>query len=178
MENLESLFLKRQSTREFSKEPVTDKQLEEICRLSQLAPSAINAQPYRMYAVAGEKAKQFVKNIQIGGANGWADTATAFIVIEQLAPTEIKRDTRTISNAPFIENDIGILAAFIALAAEDVGVQNCIVGLRDEKAIAQFLSLPEDTRFPLIIALGHAAEGYTVRRKMRKPFEEKFKLIK
>ncbi|MDE6598402.1 MAG: nitroreductase family protein [Clostridia bacterium] len=176
--NIEKLFLKRQSTREFSDKPVSDGEIENICRLARLAPSAINGQPYKLYGINGKKAKEFTKNIQKNGANRWADSAAAYIVIEELEPIEIHRGERVISNAPFIENDIGILAAYLALAAEDCGVQSCIVGLRDEKAIAEFLNLPQNTRFPLIIALGHAADGYPVREKQRRDFNEVYKLIK
>ncbi len=176
--NLEKLFLTRQSTREFSDRKVTDEEIENICRLAHLAPSAINGQPYKLYGINGKKAKEFAVNIQKNGANKWADGAAAFIVIEQTEPVEIHRGERVVSNAPFIANDIGILAAYITLAAETSGVQSCIVGLRDEEAIAKFLNLPVGTRFPLIIALGHAAENYPVREKQRKSFDEIYKLIK
>ena len=176
--DIEKLFLTRQSTREFSDTAITDCELEKICRLACLAPSAINGQPYKLYGVNGKKAKEFAKNIQKNGANKWADGAAAYVVIEELEPIEIHRGERVVSNAPFIENDIGILTAYIALAAEDCGVQSCIVGLRDEKAIAEFLSLPQDTRFPLVIALGHATDGYAVREKQRRNFNEVYKLIK
>ncbi len=169
---LKELFLKRQSTREYSDRPVETDKLKKICELAQLAPSAINAQPYKMYAIAGGKAKSFAKNIQKDGANEWASGCTAFIVIEQLEARSVTRGERVITNAEFIPNDVGILAAYIALAAEDMGVQNCIVGLRDEKGIAEFLGLPETARFPLVIALGYAAEGYPVREKRRRDFEK------
>lgn len=176
--NLEQLFLKRQSTREYSDVPVTDEELERICRLATLAPSAINGQPYRLYAVNGEKAKEFTKHIQPYGRNGWADACTAYIVIEEREPITIKRGEKTITNGPFIANDIGILTAYISLAAEDAGIQNCIVGLRDEDGIADFLNLEKGAKFPLVIALGHAAEGYPVRQKSRRDFKETYKLIK
>lgn len=176
--DLEKLFLTRQSTREYSDKPVTDDELERICKLATLAPSAINAQPYRLYGINGEKAKKFAINIQVSGANKWADQATAFIVIEQTAPFKVERGTRVISNEPFIANDIGILTAYIALAAEDMDVQSCIVGLRNEKGIAQFLNLPEGTPFPLVIALGHKADGYPIREKQRHEFKNVYKLIK
>ncbi len=175
---LEQLFLTRQSTREYGDEPVTDEQLEQICRLGTLAPSAINGQPYRLYAINGEKAKEFAVNIQIKGANKWADSAAAYIVIEQSKPIFIDRGERVVSNESFIGNDIGILTAYIVLAAENIGVQSCIVGLRDEKGIAKFLNLPEGTPFPLVIALGHKSEGYAVREKNRHNFDEVYKLIK
>ena len=37
---LKELYLKRQSTRKYSGQPVTDGELEKICRLGALAPSA------------------------------------------------------------------------------------------------------------------------------------------
>ncbi len=176
--NLEQLFLTRQSTREFSDEAVSEKQLEEICRLATLAPSAINRQPYRLYAVVGEKAKAFTKNIQKDGANSWTDSCPAYIIIEALPATTVERGERKISNAEFIQNDIGILSAYIVLAAENQGLQTCIVGLRNEEKIAEFLDLEVGTNFPLIIAIGHKAKDYKLRDKVRRDFESTFKIIK
>ncbi len=107
--DIENLFLKRQSTREFSDKPIDDEILEKICRLSILAPSAINAQPYDLYAINGEKVKNFTVNIQKNGANAWADGATAFIVIKERQPHAIMRGERRVSNEEFIANDVGIL---------------------------------------------------------------------
>lgn len=176
--DLEELFLTRQSTREYCDKPVTDEQLEKICKLARLAPSAINGQPYKLYAINGEKAKLFAVNVQKDGANKWADQAAAFIVIEQLAPISIDRGTRIVTNEPFIGNDIGLLTAYMTLAAEEMGVQSCIIGLRDEKGIAAFLGLPEHTSFPLVVALGHKKEDYPIRQKNRRNFEDIYKLIK
>jgi len=175
---LEQLYLTRQSTREYSDAPVKDCELEKICRLGLLAPSAINGQPYKLYAVNGKRAKQFAENIKIHGRNAWADGCAAFIVIEQTEPVHISRGEKTISNEPFIQNDIGILTAYLTLAAESMDIQSCIVGLRDEQKIAEFLNLPAGTRFPLVIALGHKADGYPVREKQRRDFESVYKLIK
>ncbi len=176
--NLEELFLTRQSTREFCDKPVPDEVLEKICRLGVLAPSAINAQPWDLYAVNGEKAKDFTRFVQIGGANAWADGAKAYIVIKERPAHAIMRGERRVSNEEFIPNDIGILAAYLTLAAESLGVQSCIIGLRDERGIADFLNLPQGTPFPLVIALGYKAEGYPVREKRRRDFEQTYKLIK
>ncbi len=176
--NLKELFNLRQSTREFSDRPVEDKTLEEICKLATWAPSAVNLQPYNLYAVNGEKAKQFTKYVQTDGANKWADGCPAYIVIQSREPHAVMRGERRVSNEPFIANDVGILAAYIVLAAEDMGVQTCIIGLRDEKGIADFLSVTENKKFPLIIAVGYAAENYPVRDKKRRDFSLTYKLIK
>lgn len=176
--NLEELFLKRQSTRDYSDENVTEEELKEICRLAILAPSAINAQPYNLYVICGQKAKLFSPLVQVRGANSWASNCPAFIVIEQRKPFEVTRGERKVTNEPFIGNDIGILSAYIALAAEDMDIQTCIVGLRDESGIAKFLGLPDGTPFPLVIALGHKKEGYPVREKNRRDFNQTVHVVK
>lgn len=176
--NLEELFRTRQSTREFCDKPVPDGTLEKICRLAALAPSAINAQPWDMFAINGAKAKEFAHLVQKGGANGWADGAKAFIVIKERPAHSVDRGERVVSNAEFIPNDIGILVAYLTLAAEDAGVQSCIIGLRDEDGIADFLGLPKGTAFPLVVALGYKAKNYPLREKRRREFEQNYKLIK
>lgn len=176
--DLEKLFLTRQSTREYSDRPVSDEDLLEICRLAKLAPSAINSQPYKLYAINGEKAKAFAKNVQILGSNKWASGCAAFIVIEQGKPPILERLGQKITKNEFVPIDIGILSGFITLAAENMGIQTCILGMRDEKGIAEFLGLKEDAKFPLVIAVGYAAEGYPVREKKRKDFDDNVKLVK
>lgn len=171
---IEEIFERRRSTRAYLDKPVSRETLEKICRLSALAPSAINAQPYNVYAISGGQAKTFAKFIQVHGRNGWADNCPAFIAIEEREPVVLKRGESTVSNQSFIGIDVGILSAYITLAAEDCGVQSCIVGLRDEKAIAEFLGR-EGGKFPLVVALGYAQETEYTRK--RRPFEETYKFI-
>lgn len=63
--DIEKLFLTRQSTRRYSEQPVSDEELERICRLGALAPSAKNSQPWKMFAISGEKAKDFACCVQM-----------------------------------------------------------------------------------------------------------------
>lgn len=157
---------------------MTDAELEEICRLGTLAPSAKNSQPWKMFAVNGEKAKEFAGCVQLLGSNKWASSCPAFIAIELNRSKFDEKIAERFTFADFAGNDIGLLTAYIVLAAENMGLQTCILGIRNEKAIAQFLGEPEGTRFPLVVAVGHAEEGYEIRPKDRKPFDEVFKLIK
>ena len=157
---------------------MTDGQLERICRLGALAPSAKNSQPWKMFAVNGAKAVEFAANVQMFGANKWASGCPAFIAIELNRSRLEEKIAERFTFADFSGNDIGLLTAYITLAAEDAGLQTCILGIRNEEAIAKFLGEPEGSRFPLVIAVGHAEDGYPVREKERKPFEEVFRLIK
>ena len=176
--DIEQLYLKRQSTRKYSNKPVDDELLEKICRLAALAPSAKNSQPWKMFAINGAKAKEFAPCVQMFGANKWASGCPAFIVIELDRGKLEERIGERFSFGDFSGNDIGLLAAYIVLAAESLGLQTCILGIREEGMIAKFLGEPEGSRFPLVIAMGYAEEDYPVREKDRKPFDEIFKLIK
>lgn len=176
--NLEELYLKRQSTRRYSDKPVADVDLEKICSLGALAPSAKNSQPWKMFAINGEKAKKFAVCVQMAGSNKWASCCPAFIAIELNRSKFEEKIAEKFTFADFSGNDIGLLAAYITLAAEYCGLQTCILGIRKEEEIAEFLGEPEGSRFPLVIAVGYAEEGYEIRPKDRKPSDEVFKLIK
>lgn len=176
--DIEQLFLKRQSTREYSPKSVSDEDLKEICRLATLAPSAVNSQPYKLFAVNGERAKEFAKNVQVLGSNKWASACPAFIVIQKGNPAIVERLGQRILKTEFLPIDVGILSAYIVLAAENMGIQTCILGMRDEKGIAKFLGLDEKAQFPLVIAVGYAPEGYPVREKKRRPLDEIYKAVK
>ena len=177
--DLENLYLKRQSTREYDPtRQVADEDLLKICKLAKLAPSAVNSQPYILHAVTGDKAKEFAKFVQVLGANRWASACPAFIAVEEGKPAVVERLGQRLAKTEFVPIDIGILSAYIVLATEDMGIQSCIIGMRNEKGIAASLGLDEKTKFPLVIALGYAKEGYPVREKNRRKFEDNVKLYK
>ncbi len=177
--DLEKLYLTRQSTREYSEKPVTDDVLKEICRLACLAPSAVNSQPFKLHAVNGDRAKEFAPFVQPGGGNAFASQCTAFIAIEEGNGILREREDGTkYYKTEFVPIDIGIMTAYLVLAAENLGVQSCILGRRDERAIAEYFGLDKNTRFPLVIALGYKKDSYPVRAKNRRDFAEAFKLYK
>lgn len=147
--NIEELYLKRQSTRKYSEKPVADETLEKVCRLGALAPSAKNSQPWKMFTINGEKAKKFAPCVQMFGANKWTNSCPAFIVLQLNRSKMEEKIAEKFTFADFSGNDIGLLTAYIVLAAEDMGLQTCILGIRDEKAIAEFLGEPEGTHYPL-----------------------------
>ena len=71
----------------------------------------------------------------------------------------------------FAQIDTGIVTAMLTLAAADNGVASCIMGCFDEAGTKQLLSIPEDAKVRLIIALGYA-NAKEPRKKNRKPEAE------
>ena len=60
----ERLLLTRQSCRNYQEKPVDEETLRKIAELAHLAPSACNAQPWKIYAATGAKAKEVAHALQ------------------------------------------------------------------------------------------------------------------
>ena len=69
--------------------------------------------------------------------------------------------------------DIGLCVAQMTLAAKELGLDTLIVGWLNDKKIIAALDLPDDTDVCLVLGIGYATEGYELREKNRKSFEEK-----
>lgn len=177
LRDLEELYLHRQSCRSFSNKPVPEELVTEICRLALLAPSACNAQPWKLVAVTGEKAKELAKGLQDMGMNKFASDAPVLVaVVEGKSNLTAKVGARYKDN-DFTHNDLGILTAHLVLAADAAGLGSCILGWRNENKLRPVLGLGKDARIPEVIALGYPADGYETRPKKRKSMEETFTLI-
>lgn len=167
-DELELLYRTRQSCREFSDRPLERELAERICRAALLAPSARNAQPWHIFLLMGEKAKEVLPAIQHLGANKFAGKAQAFAVIAEDASCGVMKVASAFKENEFVRNDLGILTAHLVLAAEAAGVGSCIIGWRNEDKLRALLSLPDKRRIPAVVALGYPADGYPVREKKRK----------
>jgi len=176
--DIENLFLKRQSCRNFKDTPISEETITRICDLARLAPSACNSQPWKMVAVLGEKAKEVAKAVQGLGMNKFTDNCPAFIVIIQESSGVVAKIGCKITQGDFASNDIGILTAHIVLAAESLGVGSCILGWRNEKSLNKILNLNEKKKIPLVIALGYPADDDKLRKKNRKPLKDVFEIVK
>ena len=179
LNDIEQLYLKRQSCREFLDKPVPDELVEKICELALLSPSACNSQPWKLIAVKGEKKDELTKAVQEMGMNTFASQAPVLIaVVEGTVKIVTSFITSKFKETEFVKNDIGILAAHLVLAAEAAGLGSCILGWRNEQMIREILGLDENERIPLVIALGYPPEDYKIRTKIRKPRGDTFTFIK
>ncbi len=178
LKELEEFYLKRQSCREFSDMVVPDEVIAEVCRVALLAPSAMNAQPWQLVAVTGERRADILKNIQRLGMNKFASKASALVVVASDKSGGMMKVGEIFKENEFVCNDLGILTAHLILAAEAAGLGSCIIGWRDEEKLRESLGFKKNVTIPAIVALGYTAEGYPVREKKRKPFSDAFTLLK
>lgn len=172
LNEIERLYRRRQSCRAFSGAPVARDLIEKVCSAALLAPSACNAQPWKLIAALGEKAKEVAACTQGMGMNKFSSGAGAFVAVCAGKSNVSARAGARMTGTDFTANDLGILTAHLVLAAEAAGLASCILGWRNEKKLCAALGIPEKTAVPVVVALGYPADGYEIRPKKRKSLEE------
>lgn len=168
------LAMSRQSDRTYDKErPVEPEKLERILEAGRLAPSACNAQPWKMVVLTDQELARKVGKAAAGlGMNKFAKDAPVHILVVEESANITSLLGGKLKNKHFPLIDIGILAAHIVLAAESEGLGSCILGWLDEKEIKRLTGIPDSKRLLLDITI-----GYPVKEKRKKIRKEKNKVI-
>ena len=139
----------RYSERRFSPEPITEETLTAILEAGNLAPTAKNNQPQRILVVRGQEALERM------------DTCTrcrfgAPVVLV------LAYDLTASSNHPDVVDfgivDTAIVADHMSLAAAELGVHSCWVGLIDPPQIRREFNVPENYRILGVMPLGFPSE--------------------
>ncbi|HIX08931.1 MAG TPA: nitroreductase family protein [Firmicutes bacterium] len=177
LEDIERLYRNRQSCRAFDGREVPADLVKRICAAALLAPSACNAQPWKLVAVLGEKRKEVAGCLQGLGMNKFASDAGALVAVCEGKSNLTAKLGGRMKNTDFTANDLGILTAHLVIAAEAAGVSSCILGWRNEEKLREALGIRDPVRIPVVVALGYAKAGDPVRPKNRKPLEETFFLL-
>lgn len=162
----------RESCRNYTGEPVPREKLEAILDAARLAPSACNSQPWSfVVADSPEAVKTAVECIQDSGANKFTDKAPAFIIVVEEHAQLSPRIADTMDSQHFAAIDIGLVTAHICLAASDLGLGTCIMGLFNEEKTKACFDIPAEKRVRLIISVGYSADA-APRAKHRNALDE------
>ncbi len=161
----------RQSCRNYdAARPVPQEILDRILDAGRLAPSACNSQPYHFTVCTGEAAKEAAGAVQGMGMNKFADNASVFIVISENAYNATAAVGSRVKKNDYRSIDIGIAAAYLTAEATAQGIGSCILGWFDDNKLRSICHLDQPVR--LVIALGYAAEGDSLRTKKRKDLKD------
>lgn len=174
MNNFLELVAQRQSDRAFDPtRPIEADKLGRILDAVRLAPSACNAQPYKLIVVDEPELKNRVADTtssRLLGMNHFTKQAPVHIVIVEENPNFTSGVGGMVKDKHFPYIDIGIVAAYISLAAADEGLGSCILGWFDEKRLKSVLGIPSRKRVLLDIVLGYSAQP--LREKKRKDMDK------
>lgn len=159
MSNVIETIKKRSSTRGYTPEPLTDEELQTLIHAGLQAPTAANKQEIHFTVLKGdnpilaelEEEKNRLRDISSPEHNFYYE---APIVIILSADSSYK----------WSPLDAGIAVENMALAAQDLGLGNLIIGciydaLRGEKKeyFSKALRFPENYEYEIAIAFGHKA---------------------
>ena len=161
----------RQSCRNYDETKAVEKEkLDAVIEAARLAPSACNAQPYRITVCTDSAAKAVAKATQGMGMNKFATQAPVMIVLSEGAYNSTAAAGSKLKKNDYRSIDIGIVTAYITAQATALGLSTCILGWLDDKQIRKICSLSSPVR--LVIALGYASADDKLREKKRKDTSE------
>lgn len=150
---LSEVLLKRRSVRKFTREAVSDGQIDALLHAAMSGPSACNARPWAFYVVSNETVLQLLRQVT---PYTNMNAALAMVVCG-----DMKRALPE-DRADFWVQDCSAATENILLRAADLGLGTVWCGIHPkrsaEKKVAEILELDE-TKIPLnIIFIGHPAE--------------------
>jgi len=161
----------RQSCRSYDESrPVESEKLSAVLEAARLAPSACNGQPYHITVCRGEAAREVALACRGLGMNKFAVQAPVVIVISEEAYVKSAAMGAKVKGNDYRSIDIGIVTAYLTAEATAQGLSTCILGWLDDPKIREICDLKSPVR--LVITLGYAKEGDTLRKKVRKDLTE------
>ena len=157
---------KRYSVRKYTDEPVSEEDLAYVLKCTQLAPSAVNFQPWKFVVVESEEAKEKLRQCY---SRDWFNSAPMYIIAYRNKKEEW---VRKVDQKPHGDIDVSIAVEHICMAATDRGLGTCWVCNYKPEPLTELFPQPEEFEAVAIIPLGHIAEDCPFAEKKRKDLDE------
>ena len=143
------LMANRYSERRFSPAPVEDEKLQAILAAGALAPTAENKQPQRILVVRGDEALA-----KMDKCTRCRFGAPVVLVLAYDMTVAARHPDVT----DFGTVDIAIVGDHMSLAAEELGVHSCWVGLIDPPELRRQFGIPQAYKIVAVMPLGYPSE--------------------
>lgn len=138
---------------------VTEAQVRELIEAANYAPSWKNSQTARYYCVVSEEMFEKVHAVclpafnQNNSVGAGALIVTAFVK-NRSGYERTGEPTNELGNM-WGAYDLGLANENLVLKATEMGLGTLIMGIRDEKKLAEMLNIPEDQCIVSVIAVGY-----------------------
>ena len=167
------LVKERRSIHYFTEEEVTDEELGYILDAARWAPSAGNAQPTRYIVVRQEETRRRVWRATSGiegvSPQNFLNKAPVHIIV--LTDTSAyKGKQSSIFSDLFCIQDSAIATMNLLLAAADIGLGACWVGMFRAEVLKELFNMPTTMMPVAIIPVGHTKSK--IKPRKRKPLDE------
>ena len=171
---LQRVLRGRRSIRRFLPTPGEPEKLRACLEAARIAPSAHNAQPWRILVVDDPALKERLTAAAFSGFySGSKFAAQAPIILALLArPSKtVARVGSRIQGIPFYLLDMGIAGEHIVLQAEELGLATCWMGWFNYRRARKVLAVPRGFKLVALMPLGYAASR-PQREPPRRAFED------
>ena len=157
---LREVMQKRKSIRQYLTTPVEEEKVKAMIEAAILAPTWKNAQEIRYYVAVSEEKRQAVLDALGEGNRKKTQNAPVFLISAVILNRAGFQKDGTADNE--LGNgwgyyDLGLHDENLILRARELGLDTLIMGIRDEKAIREALSIPENELLGAVIAVGYRA---------------------
>ena len=140
---------KRYSVRGYSDKEVEKEKLEYVLKAATIAPTGVNAQPFKVYVIDTKKNKDELAKIY--GAKWFVEAPYVLCVVGIID----KAWTRPWDGKNIVDIDATIVMDHIILAATDVGLGTCYIGAFKADRAKRLLDLDENEVPVLFTPLGY-----------------------
>lgn len=156
--NVKDAIKTRKSVRAYLARPVEDEKLNAVLEAAQLAPSASNRQEWRFVIVRDPETRKELS----AAAGGQAFVGEAPVLIVACAETDghVMRCGQLCYPI-----DVAIALDHISLAAVELGLGSCWIGLFDEKKVKEILHIPDEIRVVELMPLGYPTDPSAIAKK-------------
>lgn len=168
MQSFLELAQKRQSDRAYDQRPVETEKIDQLLEAARLAPSACNAQPWKLIVVTDQEKRLKIADAtssKILAMNHFTKQAPVQIVVVEENANFTSTFGGWTKNKHYPHLDLGILASYVCLAAADLGLGSCMIGWFDEKKVGEVLEIPRNKRVMLIITIGYSAQNNRIKKR-------------
>ena len=143
------VITERYSVRGYLDKEVEQDKLDYILEAATLAPTGVNAQPFKVFVIDTKKNKEVLKEIY---PQDWFIQAPIVLAV---AVSKEKAWTRPWDGKNIADIDGTIVMDHIILAATDVGLGTCYIGAFKEDIAHKFLKLDDEWEVLLFTPLGY-----------------------
>lgn len=155
---------KRYSVRGYLDKKVEKEKLEYVLKAATLAPTGINAQPFKIYVINTYKHKDQLKEIY--SAEWFTQAPLVLCIVADKTQSWI----RPWDDFNIYQIDATIVMDHMILAATDVGLGTCFIAAFKADKTSEFLNLP-DTEIPILytpLGYGNCKPKDTPRKSLDK----------
>ena len=141
----------RYSVRKFKDQPIPQEIMQQILRAGQVAPTACNYQPQKIFVAKSKEAREKLASI-------CRCTFDAPVILVVCYDRDISWKSKLMPGYTSGETDAAIVCTHMMLQAFELGIGSCWVGLFNADQVSQVLGLPENLTVSALLPMGYPAE--------------------